>query len=303
MNDSSGSPGRLSSPTRPSSAHALRTLGRWVLISRPALWVNTLGPATLALWLSGRLWSTDPAWLVLLLWLTLPFNLLIYGVNDLADRDEDALNPRKGGYQGARLEHGEALPLARAIAALNIPFALYFLLETPVSFWAVVFLYTLLFLGYSLPPLRFKTRPFLDSLSNAAYALPLAFVPLLFGAIPSTLALPCLMAWSVGKHAFDAVQDLETDAAAGVSTVATVLGAANTALWCGAWYLLSSVLAVFLHPLVGLAILLVSGGLTLKLWREPTPARAARLYPLSILSPWAVGMVSGVLLVAHLVRG
>ena len=256
-----------------------------------------------ALWLSGRLWSADPAWLVLLLWLTLPFNLLIYGVNVLADRDEDALNPRKGGYQGARLEHGETLPLTRAIAALNLPFALYFLLETPPSFWAVVFLYTALFLGYSLPPLRFKGRPFLDSLSNAAYALPLAFVPLLFGTVPSVLALPCLMAWSVGKHAFDAVQDLETDAAAGVRTVATVLGAASTALWCAAWFLFSSVLAAFLHPLVGLAIFLVSGGLSLKLWREPTPARAARLYPLSILSPWAVGMVAGVLLVAHLVRG
>lgn len=300
MNDSSS---RLSSSSRPSSAHALRTLGRLALISRPALWVNTLGPATLALWLSGRLWSMDPAWLVLLLWLTLPFNLLIYGVNDLADRGEDALNPRKGGYQGARLEHGEALPLARAIAVLNAPFALYFLLETPLSFWAVVFLYTLLFLGYSLPPLRFKGRPFLDSLSNTAYALPLAFVPLLFGAAPLTLALLCLMAWSVGKHAFDAVQDLETDAAAGVRTVATVLKARKTALWCGAWFLLSSVLASFLHPLVGLAILSVSGGLTLKLWGEPTPARAARLYPLSILSPWAVGMVAGVLLVAHLVRG
>jgi len=273
-----------------------------VLISRPALWVNTVGPATLALWLSGRLWSTDPAWLVLLLWLTLPFNLLIYGVNDLADRDEDALNPRKGGYQGARLEHGEAPVLARAIAALNLPFALYFLLETPLSFWAVVLLYTALFLGYSLPPLRFKGRPFLDSLSNAAYALPLAFVPLLFGAALPWWALSSLMAWSVGKHAFDAVQDLETDAAAGVWTVATVLGAQKTALWCGAWFLLSSVLVALLHPLVGLAIFWVSGGLALNLWREPTPARAARLYPLSVLSPWAVGMVAGVLLVAHLVR-
>ncbi len=300
MNDSSS---RLTPSTRPSSAALLRLLGRLLLVSRPALWVNTLGPAVVALWLSGRLWSWDAPWLVLLIWLTLPFNLLIYGVNDLSDLKEDALNPRKGGYQGARLEPGEVLPLARAIAVLNFPFALYFLLETPPAFWAVVSFYAVLFLGYSLPPVRFKGHPFLDSLSNAAYALPLAFVPLLFEQSPSILALACLMAWSVAKHAFDAVQDLESDGDAGVRTVATVLGVQKTALWCGGWFVLSSVLATFLHPLVGLAIVLVSGGLTLKLWREPTPARATRLYPLSLLSPWAVGMVAGVLLVAHLVRG
>lgn len=301
MNHSSS---RQSNPRpRLSSLSLLRVLARGLLISRPALWVNTLGPATVALWLSGRLWTWDAPWLALLLWLTLPFNLLIYGVNDLADFAEDALNPRKGGYQGARLEPGERPPLARAIVLLNAPFLLYFLLETPLGFWAVVVLYAALFLGYSLPPLRFKTHPFLDSLSNAAYALPLAFVPLLFGGPPSIWALSSLMAWSVAKHAFDAVQDLETDAAAGVRTVATVLGTQKTALWCGCWFVLSSILVSFLHPLVGLTVLLVSGGLALNLWLEPTPARAARLYPLSVLSPWAVGMMAGVLLVAHLVRG
>jgi 4-hydroxybenzoate polyprenyltransferase len=284
---------------RSASSKGLRLL----LISRPALWVNTLGTATVALWLSGRLWSTEPLWWVTLLWLTLPFNLLIYGVNDLADQTEDALSPRKGGLQGARLAVGEDKGVARAILGFNLPFGLYFLLEAPVTAWLWMLLYTVVFVAYSMPPVRFKTRPFLDSLSNVAYALPLAFVPALFGETPNLLALLGLMAWSVGKHAFDAVQDIESDARAGVSTLALKLGARGTALWCLGWFALSSALFWTLHPLVSLAVLGVSGGLTLNLALNPRSSRAARLYPLSILSPWPIGMVAGVLLVAHLVRG
>ncbi|MBC7645485.1 MAG: UbiA family prenyltransferase [Pseudopedobacter sp.] len=276
---------------------------RLLLISRPALWVNTLGTATVALWLSGRLWSVEPLWWVTLLWLTLPFNLLIYGVNDIADQREDALSSRKGGLQGARLAVEEDKRVARAILWLNLPFGLYFLLEAPLTAWLWMLLYTVVFVAYSLPPVRFKARPFLDSLSNAAYALPLAFVPALFGETPPPLALLGLMAWSVGKHAFDAVQDMESDARAGVFTLALKLGARGTALWCLCWFALSSILFWSLHPLVSLAVLGVSGGLTLNLMLSPRSSRAARLYPLSVLSPWPLGMVAGVLLVAHLVRG
>ena len=52
---------------------------RMVAISRPVLWINTLGTGAVGMWLAGELW--DPGALALLIWLTLPFNLLIYGVN------------------------------------------------------------------------------------------------------------------------------------------------------------------------------------------------------------------------------
>ena len=121
---------------------------RLLLISRPALWVNTLGTATVALWLSGRLWSVEPLWWVTLLWLTLPFNLLIYGVNDIADQREDALSSRKGGLQGARLAVEEDKRVARAILWLNLPFGLYFLLEAPLTAWLWMLLYTVVFVAY-----------------------------------------------------------------------------------------------------------------------------------------------------------
>lgn len=58
-----------------------RVIFRLFHISRPVLWVNTVGPATVGMWLAGDLWRWEA--LPVLLWLTLPFNLLIYGVNDV----------------------------------------------------------------------------------------------------------------------------------------------------------------------------------------------------------------------------
>jgi 4-hydroxybenzoate polyprenyltransferase len=75
---------------------------RLLYISRPVLWINTAGPATVGIWLAGDLWRWEV--LPILLWLTLPFNLLIYGVNDVFDQGTDAQNPRKGTLEGARID-------------------------------------------------------------------------------------------------------------------------------------------------------------------------------------------------------
>ena len=91
--------------------------GRWYIwavvsrlfhIARPVLWINTVGPATVGMWLAGDLWT----WVALpiLLWLTLPFNLLIYGLNDVFDQETDAKNPRKGTLEGARIRPKKCFP-------------------------------------------------------------------------------------------------------------------------------------------------------------------------------------------------
>jgi 4-hydroxybenzoate polyprenyltransferase len=81
------------------------TVRRLVLISRPVLWINTIGSGLVAVWLTGALF--DLRALPVILWLTLPFNLLIYGVNDIYDQDTDAANPRKGSIEGARIRQSE----------------------------------------------------------------------------------------------------------------------------------------------------------------------------------------------------
>ena len=89
---------------------------RLLYISRPVLWINTVGPAVVGMWLTGGLWRWEA--LPLLLWLTLPFNLLIYGVNDVFDRETDARNPRKGSLEGARIDRSEVRPITVGVVSM-----------------------------------------------------------------------------------------------------------------------------------------------------------------------------------------
>lgn len=275
-------------PTRPVTWRS--TLGRLVHISRPVLWINTIGTGVLGMWLTGAL--LDPAAIPLLVWLTLPFNLLIYGVNDIFDQETDALNPRKGSIEGARIEPCEVRTIVWAVAITNVPFLVWFLIAYPLAANALILLYTAVFVFYSAPPLRFKQRPFLDSLSNAAYGLPLLIVPVALGAPPLWPAVAGLLVWSVAKHAYDAVQDIDEDREAGIRTTAVLLGPRGTALWSGFWWLASSVLFAFVSIPVAALNAVIAGVLVVWMLVRPTPATGRRLYPVSIAFPYVAGSVA-----------
>jgi 4-hydroxybenzoate polyprenyltransferase len=274
---------------------------RLVLISRPVLWINTIGSGLVAVWLTGALF--DLRALPLVLWLSLPFNLLIYGVNDIYDQDTDAANPRKGSIEGARIRQSEVRLIAWAVAALNVPFVVWFLLVLPPLANAAILLYVGVFVFYSAPPLRFKARPFLDSLSNAAYALPLVIVPAALATTPVWPAALGLMAWSVAKHAFDAVQDIVEDRDAGITTTAVRLGARGTALWSGAWWVVATALFAVVSLPVAAVNLVIAGVLVTRLLRDPTPETGHRLYRLSVAFPYVAGSFTGVLLLVSIVLG
>jgi len=274
---------------------------RLLLISRPVLWINTIGSGLVAVWLTGALF--DVRALPLILWLTLPFNLLIYGVNDIYDQDTDAANPRKGSIEGARIRQSEVRLIAWAVAVVNVPFLVYFSIALPPLANAVILLYAGVFVFYSAPPLRFKARPFLDSLSNAAYALPLVIVPAALSVTPVWPAALGLMAWSVAKHAFDAVQDIEEDRRAGITTTAVRLGARGTAWWSGSWWIASTALFAVVSVPVAAVNLLIAGILVVSLLRDPTPETGHRLYHLSVAFPYIAGSFVGVLLMVSIVLG
>ena len=265
------------------------------------LWINTVGPATVGMWLAGDLWRWEA--LPVLLWLTLPFNLLIYGVNDVFDQETDAKNPRKGTLEGARISPGEVRPIAWGVVVLNAPFLLLFVPTLPAGATLWMALYALVFVGYSAPPARFKARPYLDSLSNAAYAFPLVFVPLALGEAPLWPAAVGLMAWSAAKHTFDAAQDVDEDQKVGISTTAVRLGVRGVVLWSAAWWTVATVCFALVSPLVALVNAVYAGGLLYALHREPTPEMGHRLYRYSITFPYVAGTVAGVQLVAAISLG
>ena len=74
----------LSQPSPRGLVYIRAVLLRLLYISRPVLWINTVGYAVVGMWLSGALWRWDA--LSLLLCLTLPFNLPIYAVNDVYEQ-------------------------------------------------------------------------------------------------------------------------------------------------------------------------------------------------------------------------
>lgn len=265
------------------------------------LWINTIGTGVVGVWLTGSLfdWRALPV----ILWLTLPFNLLIYGVNDIYDQDTDALNARKGSIEGARIEPREVRFIAWSVAAVNAPFLLYFAIALPMLAVAAILLYIGVFVFYSAPPLRFKARPFLDSLSNAAYALPLVIVPAALDEPPLWAAVLGLMAWSVAKHAFDAVQDIVEDGDAGITTTAVRLGPAGVAIWSGVWWIISTVLFAMVNLPVAGVNALIAGILVVSLLRDPTPETGHRLYRLSVAFPYIAGSAAGVQLTLAIATG
>jgi 4-hydroxybenzoate polyprenyltransferase len=265
------------------------------------LWINTVGPATIGMWLSGNLWRWE--FLPILLWLALPFNLLIYGVNDVFDQETDAKNPRKGTLEGARIKPEEARHIWGGVLLTNLPFVIYFVVFLPslATLWMI--LYALLFAGYSVPPARFKARPYLDSLSNAAYAFPLVFVPLAFSASPVWPAAIGLMAWSAAKHTFDAVQDVDEDRKVGIETTAVQLGPKGVVLWSGFFWTLATACFALVNVPVALVNAAIAGSLLYVLRRDPTPETGHRLYKYSITFPYVAGTVAGMQLVGALSLG
>jgi 4-hydroxybenzoate polyprenyltransferase len=276
-------------------------LKRLVEISRPVLWVNTIGTTVMAMWLGGDLWRWDI--LPFLIWVTFPFNLLIYGINDIFDQETDNINARKGGMEGAKISPSEVRPIFIGVALTNIPFLIYFAFTVPPVAMAWILAYALFFYFYSSPPFRFKARPVWDSLSNTDYAFPLVFIPLAFEKEPLWFAAIGLMVWSMAKHTFDAVQDIPQDSEVGIKTTAVWLGSKGSVYWVGFWWLVSTACFAVVNLPVALVNFLIAGYLTLSLYRKPEPATGRRLYRLSIAFPYLAGTVAGVQLVAAMFIG
>jgi len=276
-------------------------LRRLIEISRPVLWINTIGTTVVGMWLAGYLWD----WRVLpiLIWVTFPFNLLIYGINDIFDQETDNINARKGGYEGAHIFPNEVKPIWITTVLTNVPFLIYFAVTLPWQAMAWMVAYALFFTFYSAPPLRFKARKYLDALSNTDYAFPLAFVPLALGVEPNWWLVTGLMAWSVAKHAYDAIQDIPQDSDTGIVTTAVHLGVKKTAIWSAIWWGLSIALFAVVNIPVAIANAVIAYLLVAPLFKDPTPQKAHELYKYSIAFPYVAGTVGGFQLVVGLVFG
>ena len=217
--------------------------------SRPFSWVNTAYPFA-----AGYLMATggriDVALAVGTLYFLGPYNLLMYGINDVFDYESDLRNPRKGGIEGALADPATARSVHRRIlwacAVTNVPFLVALLALGGPAANLVLVLVVLGVVAYSAPRLRFKERPVLDSVTSAMHFVgPLLYALVLTGTdLTARTAWPVLVAfvaWGMASHAFGAVQDVRADRAGGLASVATVLGAHATVVAATVAYLVGAV--------------------------------------------------------------
>ncbi|TXK18982.1 prenyltransferase [Homoserinibacter sp. GY 40078] len=198
--------------------------------SRPVSWVNTAYPFAAAYVLAAG--QLDATLVVGTIFFLIPYNLLMYGINDVFDYESDLRNPRKGGVEGALLRPSYHRATIVAAIVSCVPFVVYLAI---VGWWSgTVWLAVSLaaVVAYSAPVLRFKERPFLDSVTSSTHFVSPAIVGLAIADVAWTPQLLAVIAafflWGMASHAFGAVQDVLADREAGIGSVATVIGARAT---------------------------------------------------------------------------
>lgn len=215
--------------------------------SRPISWINTAYPFAAGYCMLGG--GLDVRLIVGSLFFLIPYNLLMYGINDVFDYESDIVNPRKGGVEGA-ITPKKYHPV---IIWTSILFAAPFIiaLATMGNTISVITLLAVIFfvIAYSAKGLRFKEIPFLDSVTSSLHFVgPLIYAYSLVGANTAAwLAAAAFFAWGIASQAFGAVQDIVPDRDARIQSIATVLGARNTIWFSACMYLL----AVLLTSLIG----------------------------------------------------
>jgi 4-hydroxybenzoate polyprenyltransferase len=209
--------------------------------------VNTAFPFAAAYFLTTR--EIDATLIIGTIYFLIPYNLAMYGINDVFDYESDLRNPRKGGVEGALLDTSMHRPTLWAAAITNIPFLIYLVaVGNPLS-WLVLAISVFAVIAYSAKGLRFKEKPFIDSLTSSTHFVsPAIYGLVLAGAVFTPqlwVILGAFFLWGTASHAFGAVQDVLADREASISSIATVIGARATVRLSVVAYLLAGVLLLF----------------------------------------------------------
>ncbi len=257
----------------------LRAKARYLFkLSRPRFWLYLAGPVivgvTYAASTPAELFT--PTTLALFGYFLLPANVYLYGVNDIFDRDVDEENPKKDDrevrFQGQGFVVAAVVVTGLGIAAL-VPLV-------PPAAYPWLGAYLLLATEYSAPPLRFKTTPFLDSVSNGLYVLPgVAAFTAVAGTAPPLAAVVGGWLWTMAMHTFSAIPDIEPDREAGIRTTATVLGQDRTYAYCGVLWVLAAGAFWLIDFRLGVAMLLYPAFLSGIALSEVDVDRAYWWYP------------------------
>lgn len=222
----------------------INKLKKLILVSRPISWPNTAYPFAAGYLITGG--NINIVLILATIFFIFPYNLLMYGINDVFDYESDILNPRKGGIEGMREEKSLHPTIIKASILLNLPFVIFLLTQSDAKakLWFIFLIFMVL--AYSFAKLRFKEVPILDSATSSTHFVgPLIYALLLTGW--QTNYLPYVLAfflWGMASHALGAVQDIIPDRKGKISSIATKLGARYTTILSFLFYLISSIILI-----------------------------------------------------------
>ena len=262
---------------------------RWLIkISRPRFWVYITGPFLIGVVAAVPIQSW-PLIILLGVYFTFPANLLIYGINDIFDYETDKHNPKKVAYE-TLVKPKEQKQLWRWIAITNAPFLLLLPLLGNNGRWAVAgFLFFGIF--YSMPPIRAKVRPLLDSIFNVLYIFPgIVGYAVVSKTLPSLYLCLAAAFWCMAMHAYSAVPDIEADRNAKIDTIATKLGKTGTLLFCLACYGLAAGLTVSVLGQFSIAAAVLYGFMMIVTLQAKNAHSVMKLYSLFPYINMGVGM-------------
>jgi len=217
--------------------------------SRPISWVNTAFPFSATYLFVER--KIDLTFVIATLFFLIPYNLLMYGINDVFDYESDLRNPRKGGIEGALLPKEIHRTVIWTAVLCSLPFVIFLAVVGNLSstLWLALFLFTVI--AYSAKYLRFKERPVLDSLTSATHfvgpmVFALALTEVNFATAQILAILVSFMLWGMASHAFGAVQDVKADREGNIASIATYFGARATTRAAMVMYLAAGIYLITL---------------------------------------------------------
>lgn len=222
----------------------ISALKKLFVISRPISWPNTAYPFAAAYLVTGGTFGLK-FWVATLFFL-IPYNLLMYGINDVFDYESDIRNPRKGGMEGAVEQKAFHPVIIWSSIIATVPFVIYLLLVGSLLTNCVLAALVFFVLAYSMAGLRFKEIPVLDSITSSIHFVgPMVYAMVLTGLQPHYVPyIVAFFLWGLASHAFGAVQDIIPDRKGGLASIATVFGARATSRLVTVFYLVSSVIVI-----------------------------------------------------------
>lgn len=253
-----------------------------IIVSRPRFWFYLAGPFLIGSAAADGVFYRDPLWYALLFFFLVPANFFLYGINDYHDSDTDRLNPKKRGAEHllSPEEQQRIRPFLAGTAALYIC-AIAIVRDALTGVLFAVFLS--LSYAYSAPPLRFKKRPFIDSLSNVLYIFPALIGYAYFsGHLPPWNLILAGALWASAMHLFSAIPDIVSDRTAGLNTTAVFYGKRRSLIACsllwGASFLCASEslfaiapwsLPLLAYPFIPMYVLLRQANMVRTYWWFP----------------------------------